>query len=70
MAAPKWAVGFRRLAPGVYVDEATKSIHFSEEEICEIMGVPPTEANCRAATEAAVQAVREIYGNLPVEVVD
>jgi hypothetical protein len=38
---PPWAKGMRKLGPGIYLDG--NALHFCELEICQDLGVKPTE---------------------------
>ncbi len=44
MSAPKFAVGMRRVRPGVYVDR-TGTLHVSAREVCQSFGLVPTPEN-------------------------
>lgn len=72
MRAPRWAVGMRKIGPGVYVRESDKSLHISAEELCAHLGVPPTAANLDIAEKAAREVTRKACpdSTLEVRVVD
>jgi hypothetical protein len=57
---PRWAVGMRKLGPGLYFDG--DGLHISEEELCEAMGVPYTPENCAVVESAALTAARAAFG--------
>jgi hypothetical protein len=57
MSAPKWAVGMRRIAPGVYVD-SRNALHVDAFAICESLGCPPTPQNLETAAQAALDAIK------------
>lgn len=61
MSTPSWAVGMRRLIPGLYGD-SDGSIHLCAEEVCESRGYAPTPENLQIVRELAAQAARSIYG--------
>jgi len=44
MSAPRWAVGMRRLMPGVYLD-GDCAIHFDLYDLCVANGYAPTAEN-------------------------
>lgn len=67
MKPPAWAVGIRKLGPGVYVQG--DAIHIYAPEICETLGKPLTPENLRAAEEGAIDAIRDAYGFIPAEII-
>jgi len=68
MRAPRWAVGMKKIGPGLYVEG--ESIHFYTPELCEHLGVPATPENQRVAEEAAREAIQEQLGRILITVVD
>jgi hypothetical protein len=68
MKAPNWAVGMKKIGPGMYVQG--DSMHFYAPELCEELGVPPTPENQRIAQEAARQVIQRSLGNVPITEVD
>lgn len=64
--APEWAVGMRKLGAGIYIDEKSNSIHFSDREICEALGVEATEENLVNARQGAAAAVAGMYPGVPI----
>lgn len=48
---PPWAVGMRKLGPGVYID-AENVMHVSEGEICQALGISYTDRNSQLVEEA------------------
>ena len=68
MRAPRWAVGMKKIGPGLYVQEG--SIHFYTPELYEHLGVPPTPENQRIAEQAAREAIQESLGRVLITVVD
>ena len=61
---PAWAVGMRKLMPGVYVKD--RELHFDIPELCEANGYACNEHNARMVIEAANQAVRASFGDVKV----
>lgn len=69
MRAPKWAVGMRRIGPGMYVDR-NDGLHISENEICQKLNVPYTSHNSRIIELAVEEVLREQFGaNIPATVI-
>jgi hypothetical protein len=66
MSAPKWAVGMRKIGPGLYVTKEG-ALHVDGAEICASLGCPPTAENLKIAEDAAVQAVRESWPDITIE---
>lgn len=65
---PKWAVGMRRLGPGVYVKDSV--LHFDTEGLCRHLGIPHTEANARMVQQEAEKVIRDVFGpGIPVDTV-
>lgn len=60
---PPWAVGMRKLAPGVYMDDKTRALHVSEAEVCEHFGVPCTEENAETIVRALAEAALKQWGD-------
>lgn len=65
---PAWAVGMRKIGPGVYVDSA-RALHISEREICDHFDVPYSPENSKVIEEVAQEVIREMYGELPTSVI-
>jgi hypothetical protein len=65
---PKWAVGMRKIGPGIYVNEKTRAIHISERELCEHFQVPYNAENIRIIEEAAMKVAREQFPDIKTEV--
>ena len=63
MPAPKWAVGMRRVGPGMYVKD--HQLHFSARELCEVMGVSYTPQNAELLKEVGREAIKEVFGIEP-----
>ena len=61
---PAWAVGMRKLMPGIYVD-AKRAMHVYELEICESLGVPYTAENSAIIEQAIREAAMEVFGSCP-----
>jgi hypothetical protein len=61
---PPWAKGMQKIGPGCYVD-ANNSLHVSEREICDSMGVLYTEQNSRVIEETVQEVLREVFGKVP-----
>lgn len=68
MSAPKWSVGMRMLAPGIYSDG--KTIHMDGVEMCESMGYPATRENQRIVEDAARRALADTIPGAKMEVVE
>jgi hypothetical protein len=68
--APRWAVGMRKLGPGIYVDEAANAVHFSGAELCAHQGVPATRENVEIAEQAARDVTAKYWPGARVKVVD
>jgi|HubBroStandDraft_2_1064218.scaffolds.fasta_scaffold461604_2 hypothetical protein len=70
MKAPKWAVGMRVLAPGIYMD-ARGDWHLDERAICEHFGVPYTAHNCATIVQAARDFMLTKLGRpIPIELIE
>jgi hypothetical protein len=69
VSAPKFAVGMRRIQPGFYVHEPTKSIHIDAVELCEDLGVPATPENQDTAEAAARRAIADMFPSFEFEVI-
>ena len=63
MSAPKWAIGMRRITPGVYVD-SKGAMHIDGAEVCIANGHPPTPENI----EMLVRVTREMLRGVDVRV--
>jgi hypothetical protein len=61
MSAPRWAVGMRRLMPGVYLD-GDCAIHFDLYDLCVANGYAPTAENADLLERVARRALREACG--------
>jgi hypothetical protein len=44
--------------PGVYIDDKDATLHVSNEELCEYLGVEYTRANAAIVEAAAIDALR------------
>jgi hypothetical protein len=60
----------QRIGPGMYLDRRDGSLHFERAELCEILGVPPTEENCAIAIQCAWDAAREQFPDVTMTEVD
>jgi hypothetical protein len=58
MSAPKWAIGMRRLQPGIYID-ASGAINVDPPELCIAHGFAPTAANQAMLEATARRAMKE-----------
>jgi hypothetical protein len=53
--------------PGVYSEADGKTLHISEFELCEALGLPYTRENAEMVEAAAKEAIREHYPNTRTE---
>lgn len=60
---PAWAVGLRKLAPGVYMDDKTHALHVSEAEVCEHFGMPYTQENAETIVRALAEVALQMWGD-------
>lgn len=58
MSAPRWAVGMRKIVPGLYVD-AQERLHLDTKELCETNGWPATPENQDAMEQAALELFKK-----------
>ena len=65
MNTPHWAVGMRRLRPGVYLD-SQPAIHFDVREMCAEAGYPYTQANAEMLEQVARRAVKQVFGDIQI----
>lgn len=70
VSAPRWAVGMRKLGPGLYFQASDNSMHFSAEEVCEQLGVTATRENMEIAERGARKVIETYWPNAKVEVLD
>jgi hypothetical protein len=65
MRTPKWAVGMRVLAPGIYAD-ADGGWHIDERAICAKFGVPYTKENCEQILMGTQDAFAALGIHVPI----
>jgi hypothetical protein len=61
---PRWAKGMQKLGPGIYED-ASRTLHISEEELCEHYGVAYTQENGAIVEEILKAALSQVFGMVP-----
>ena len=65
---PAWAVGMRKLMPGVYM--RGHELHLCLPELCEGAGVECNEQNAQVLMDAAREVFRPLEAEGPVEFVE
>ena len=65
MSTPSWAIGMRRIAPGLYVDNR-EALHIDTPTFCAANGYPPTQHNI----EMLERAAREMFPGVEVTMED
>jgi hypothetical protein len=70
VSAPKWAVGMRRIAPGIYVSLDGKTVEVDAAEMCESHGLPCTPENQDIVEEALRRAMPDFFSGARLEVIE
>jgi hypothetical protein len=63
---PSWAKNMQKLGPGVYLHK--ESLHISEAEICQHLGIKYSRENSKLIEQFSTKILRDKYPGIKVEV--